>query len=140
LESIPEVFKEITVSKSRSQVYSGTVWESFTGYSRAVKKGNRIAVSGTTATHGDKIIGGGDAAAQTHFIIDKLEAAIRSLGGSLSDVIRTRIFVNDIADWEVVAKAHGARFKTIDPANTLVQGKLVGKGYKVEIEAEAEID
>ena len=140
LESIPEVFKEITVSKYRSQVYSGTVWESFAGYSRAVKKGNRIAVSGTTATHGDKIIGGGDAAAQTHFIIDKLEAAIRSLGGSLSDVIRTRIFVNEIADWEVVAKAHGARFKTIDPANTLVQGKLVGKGYKVEIEAEAEID
>ena len=140
LESIPEVFKEITVSKSRSQVYSGTVWESFAGYSRAVKKGNRIAVSGTTATHGDKIIGGGDAAAQTHFIIDKLEAAIRSLGGSLSDVIRTRIFVNDIADWEAVAKAHGDRFKTIDPANTLVQGKLVGKGYKVEIEAEAEID
>ena len=139
LESIPEVFKEITVSKSRSQVYSGTVWESFAGYSRAVKKGNRIAVSGTTATHGDKIIGGGDAAAQTHFIIDKLEAAIRSLGGSLSDVIRTRIFVNDIADWKAVAKAHGARFKTIDPASTLVQGKLVGKGYKVEIEAEAEI-
>ena len=140
LESIPEVFKEIKVSKSRSQVYSGTVWEPFAGYSRAVKKGNRIAVSGTTATHGDKIIGGEDAAAQTHFIIDKLEAAIRSLGGSLSDVIRTRIFVNDIADWEAVAKAHGARFKKIDPANTLVEGKLVGKGYKVEIEAEAEID
>ena len=97
-------------------------------------------VSGTTATHGDKIIGGEDAAAQTHFIIDKLEAAIGSLGGSLSDVIRTRIFVNDIADWEAVAKAHGTRFKKINPANTLVEGKLVGKGYKVEIEAEAYID
>ena len=109
-------------------------------YSRAVKKGNRIVVSGTTATHKNKVIGGDDAAAQTHFVIDKIEAAISSLGGSLKDVVRTRIFVNDIKDWELVAKAHGIRFKNIDPANTLVEAKLVGKGYKVEIEAEAILD
>ena len=128
------------ISETRAQVYSGTVWESFAGYCRAVKKGNRIVVSGTTATHGDKIIGGEDAAAQTHFVIDKIEAAIRSLGGSLTDVIRTRVFVDDIEDWEAVARAHGVRFKNIDPANTLVQAKLVGEGYKVEIEAEAVLD
>ena len=81
-----------------------------------------------------------DAAAQAHFVIDKIEAAIRSLGGSLKDVIRTRVFVNDIEDWEAVARAHGVRFKNIDPANTLVQAKLVGEGYKVEIEAEAVLD
>lgn len=140
LETIPEAFEAVQISETRAQVYSGTVWESFAGYSRAVKKGNRIVVSGTTATHGDKIIGGEDAAAQTHFVIDKIEAAIRSLGGSLTDVIRTRVFVDDIEDWEAVARAHGVRFKNIDPANTLVQAKLVGEGYKVEIEAEAVLD
>jgi aryl-alcohol dehydrogenase-like predicted oxidoreductase/enamine deaminase RidA (YjgF/YER057c/UK114 family) len=140
LETIPEAFEAVTISETRAQVYSGTIWESFAGYCRAVKKGNRIVVSGTTATHGEKIIGGGDAAAQVHFIIDKIEASIRSLGGSLKDVIRTRVFVNNIEDWEVVARAHGVRFKNIDPANTLVQAKLVGEGYKVEIEAEAVLD
>ena len=140
LETIPSVYPKVKQSQQREQVYSGTVWESFAGYSRAVKKGNRIVVSGTTATHKNKVIGGDDAAAQTHFVIDKIEAAISSLGGSLKDVVRTRIFVNDINDWELVAKAHGIRFKNIDPANTLVEAKLVGKGYKVEIEAEAILD
>ena len=97
-------------------------------------------VSGTTATHRNKVIGGSDAAAQTQFVIDKIEAAITSLGGSLNDVVRTRIFVNDIQDWEAVANAHGSRFKNIDPTNTLVQAELVGEGYKVEIEAEAILD
>jgi enamine deaminase RidA (YjgF/YER057c/UK114 family) len=128
------------ISDQRKQVYSDTVWEEFAGYSRAVRKGNRIFVSGTTATHGNLIVGGSDAAAQAHFVIDKIEAAIESLGGRLNDVVRTRIFVNDIKDWEPVARAHGYRFKTIDPANTLVQAKLVGEGYLVEIEAEAVLD
>ena len=140
LGTISRVFKKVNISQTLSKVYSGTLWESFAGYSRAIKKGNRIIVSGTTATHRERIIGGEDAAAQTHFIIDKLEAAINSLGGSLSDVVRTRIFINEIEDWETVAKAHGSRFKNINPANTLVQAKLVGEGYKVEIEAEAVLD
>lgn len=140
LESMPAVYKKVSKSDYREQVYSGTVWESFAGYSRAVKKGNRILVSGTTATHQNKVVGGNDASAQTHFVIDKIEAAITSLGGSLKDVVRTRIFVDDINDWQAVAKAHGSRFKNTDPANTLVQAKLVGEGYKVEIEAEAILD
>ena len=114
---------------------SGTPWESFAGYCRAVRKGDRIWVSGTTATHGDKVIGGSDPAAQTHFAIDKIAGAIQSLGGQLSDVVRTRIFVNRIDDWEAVARAHGIRFKDIQPANTLVQATLVGDAYLVEIEA-----
>ena len=76
-------------------------------------------------------------AAQTHFVIDKIEGAIESLGASLKDVVRTRIFVNDLKDWEPVARAHGERFRGINPANTLVEARLVGEGYLVEIEAEA---
>lgn len=139
LENFPSVYQKVSCGDGKEHVFSGTVWESFAGYSRAVKKGNRIVVSGTTATHESLLIGGDDAAAQTHFVIDKIEAALESLDGSLKDVIRTRVFVNDIQDWEQVARAHGARFKGIDPANTLVQAKLVGEGYKVEIEAEAEL-
>jgi enamine deaminase RidA (YjgF/YER057c/UK114 family) len=140
LETFPPVFEKQIKSETRTHVYSGTVWESFAGYARAVRKGKTIMVSGTTATHGNKLIGANDAAAQTHFIIDKIEAAIQALGGSLEDVIRTRIFVHSLDDWEVVAQAHGVRFKNIDPANTLVQAKLVGEGYKVEIEAEAHLN
>lgn len=119
---------------------SGTVWEELAGFSRAVRRGNRIFVSGTTATHGDRVIGGRDPAAQTHFAIDKLEAALQSLGARLEDVVRTRVFVRDTADWEQVARAHGQRFGAIRPANTLVQAALVGEEYLVEIEADAEID
>jgi uncharacterized protein YbjT (DUF2867 family) len=107
------------------------------GYCRAVRDGNRIHVSGTTATHGSMMIGGNDVAAQTHFIIDKIEGSIESLGGNLADVVRTRIFVNNIDDWEPAARAHGDRFNGINPANTLVEARLVGEGYRVEIEAEA---
>jgi enamine deaminase RidA (YjgF/YER057c/UK114 family) len=109
------------------------------GYCRAVRDGDRIVVSGTTATHGDKLIGGSDPGAQAHFVIDKIQAAIESLGGRLEDVIRTRVFVNDIDDWEPVARAHGARFGHIRPVNTLVEARLVGDAYLVEIEAEASI-
>ncbi|MEM9388116.1 MAG: aldo/keto reductase [Pseudomonadota bacterium] len=121
----------------RVRVFSGTPWEPLAGYCRAVREGAQISVSGTTATHGERLIGGGDPAAQTHFVIDKIEAAISALGGRLEDVVRTRVFVNDIADWEPVARAHGLRFGSICPANTLVEARLVGIGYKVEIEADA---
>ena len=137
LKGIPAVFEPVKGTGDRSQVYSGTVWEGFAGYSRAVRKGNVIYVSGTTATHGTRIIGGDDPAAQTHFVIDKIEAALESLGATLKDVVRTRVFVNQLDDWEAVARAHGERFRGIDPANTLVEARLVGDGYRVEIEAEA---
>jgi aryl-alcohol dehydrogenase-like predicted oxidoreductase/enamine deaminase RidA (YjgF/YER057c/UK114 family) len=127
------------VEAGRTLCLSGTPWEPLAGYSRAVRKGNRISVSGTTASHRDRAIGGLDAGAQAHFIIDKLEGALESLGGRLEDVVRTRIFVRHIADWEAVARAHGERFGHIQPANTLVEAALVSEEALVEIEAEAEV-
>jgi len=136
LDSMPQPYQPVTY-RGRQKVFSGTSWEDMAGYCRAVRSGDRISVSGTTATHGPRPIGGHDAAAQTHFVIDKIQGAIESLGGSLMDVTRTRVFVNNINDWEAVARAHGERFGSIQPANTLVESKLVGEGYLVEIEAEA---
>ncbi len=136
LQSFPKPFK--TVEKNNKQLaLSGTTWEALAGYSRAVRCDNRILISGTTATHGKRVIGGTDPAAQTHFIIDKLEASLISLGGKLEDVVRTRVFIKNMSDWEAVARAHGQRFEDILPANTLVQANLVGDAYLVEIEAEA---
>jgi aryl-alcohol dehydrogenase-like predicted oxidoreductase/enamine deaminase RidA (YjgF/YER057c/UK114 family) len=137
ISTLPKVYEPVKIDDERSQIFSGTVWEQFAGYCRAVKDGNRIHVSGTTATHGSEMIGGSDPTAQTHFVIDKIEAVLESFGGSLQDIVRTRIFVNNLGDWEAVARAHGDRFNGINPANTLVQARLVGDGYLVEIEAEA---
>jgi aryl-alcohol dehydrogenase-like predicted oxidoreductase/enamine deaminase RidA (YjgF/YER057c/UK114 family) len=136
LASFPPVYPA-EVRGSRQQVFSGTTWETMAGYCRAVRQGDTIKVSGTTATHGTRLIGGQSAAAQTHYVIDKLEGAITSLGGSLEDVVRTRIFIKNLDDWEAVARAHGERFGQIQPVNTLVQAGLVGTEYLVEIEAEA---
>ncbi|MFN9205384.1 MAG: aldo/keto reductase [Gemmatimonas sp.] len=121
----------------RTLALSGTVWEPMAGYSRAVRKGNQISVSGTTATHGSRVIGGTDAAAQAHFVIDKLTGALQSLGGRLEDVVRTRIFVSHVDHWEPVARAHGERFGHILPANPLVEARLIGDEYVVEIECDA---
>jgi enamine deaminase RidA (YjgF/YER057c/UK114 family) len=121
----------------RRSVGSGTHWEVLAGYARAVRVGDRILVSGTTASGPDGVIGPGDPAAQTGAILDKIEEAIERLGGRLQDVVRTRIYVSDIAHWEVVARVHGERLGAIRPANTLVEARLVGDGHLVEIEAEA---
>ena len=137
LDNFPAPYATIQGQDGRTQVLSGTVWEDLAGFSRAVKKGDRILVSGTTATHGDKAIGGNDPASQMHFIIDKIEGALRSLGHRLEDVVRTRIFIRNVSDWEPISRAHGARFKHIQPANTLVQANLIGDEYLVEMEAEA---
>jgi len=125
------------MSEGRQSVSSGTVWESMAGYSRAVRVGDRILVSGTTATGPDGLVGADDPAAQARYAIDKIEAAIRQLGGRLEDVVRTRVYVSDVAHWEPVARVHGERFGHIRPANTLVEARLVGPEYLVEIEAEA---
>jgi aryl-alcohol dehydrogenase-like predicted oxidoreductase/enamine deaminase RidA (YjgF/YER057c/UK114 family) len=137
VDTIPPPYPSYTGSDGRTKALSGTVWEDIAGFSRAVKKGNRILVSGTTATHGKNAIGGNDPAAQTHFVIDKIEGAIQSLGGTLNDVVRTRIFIRNINDWEAIARAHGERFKTIQPANTMVKAELIGDEYLIEMEAEA---
>jgi enamine deaminase RidA (YjgF/YER057c/UK114 family) len=142
LESMPAAYEIADrpagrTSEGRKLVLSGTSWETLAGYCRALRHGDRILVSGTTATHGDRVIGGDDPAAQLHFIIDKIEGALQCLGAELSDIVRTRLFVRDLDDWEAVARAHGERFGAIQPANTLVQAGLVGAAYRVEMEAEA---
>ena len=121
----------------RRSVSSGTVWEEKFGYSRAVRVGDRILVSGTTATGPGGPVAPGDPGGQASYALDKIEKAIRDLGGTLGDVVRTRIFIARMEDWEAVAKVHGDRFGKIRPANTLVRADLVGDAFLVEIEAEA---
>lgn len=125
------------MTTDRKSVNSGTVWEGLAGYARAVRIGDRILISGTTAAGPSGLVGGSDPAAQSRYVLDKIETAIKQLGGSLRDVVRTRIYVRNVADWEAVARVHGERFGDIRPANTLVEAKLVGDEYLVEIEAEA---
>ncbi len=137
LDRLPPPYPTSVDSDSRGRARSGTPWEDMAGFSRALRVGDRILVSGTTATHGSRVIGGDDPATQMHFVIDKIEGAIQSLGGRLQDVVRTRVFVQNEADWERVARVHGERFEAIRPANTLVGAHIVGERYLVEMEAEA---
>ncbi len=139
LDSFPPPFEVRPGPNGTTKCFSGTPWEPLAGYSRATRTGSRIHVSGTTATHGSRLVGGSDAAAQTHAVIDKIAGALQSLGGRLEDVVRTRIFVSNVAHWEAVSRAHGERFARIQPANTLVEARLIGDEYLVEIEAEAEL-
>jgi len=126
----------------RFRIDSGSRWEPLAGYSRAIRTGDRILVSGTTATHGrGRLIGKDDAAVQTTYILDKIAASIRALGGRLEDVVRTRIYLTNVGDWQAVSKVHGSYFGEIRPANTMLQvAALIGDGYLVEIEAEAIVD
>ena len=123
----------------RQNISSGTDYESIAGYSRAVRLGNVIQVSGTTATDGaNAIVGIADSAAQPDFIIRKIERALNEAGAQLTDVVRTRIYLAPGADWEAVARVHGRYFGEIRPANTLLYiHALVGEDYLVEMEAEA---
>jgi aryl-alcohol dehydrogenase-like predicted oxidoreductase/enamine deaminase RidA (YjgF/YER057c/UK114 family) len=143
LDALPKVYPRQPVPghTDRWRISSGSQWESLAGYARAVRTGNRILVSGTTATHGaGQVVARGDAGAQTTWILDKIAAALSSLGGRLEDVVRTRVYLQDVSDWAAVAREHGRVFGDIRPANTLLQvGALVGDGYRVEIEAEAEV-
>ncbi|MEM8812059.1 MAG: aldo/keto reductase [Pseudomonadota bacterium] len=137
LDSIPTVFP-IVERNGRIKALSGSAWEPIAGFSRAVRIGDRILVSGTTATHGsDRVVCRGDVRGQTTFVLDKIAGAIRSLGGTMEDVVRTRIYLENQKQWEPASRAHGRVFAEIGPANTLVEvGGLVGD-YEVEIEAEA---
>ena len=139
LDSMPAPYQTVARDGGRTLCLSGTTWERVAGFARAVRQGARVIVSGTTATIGNRVVGGSDPVAQTHFVIDKIEGALQSLGATLADVIGTRVYVRHLADWEPVAKAHGARFGAIQPANTLVVAELVGEAYLVEIEAEAQV-
>lgn len=126
---------------NRQTVNTGTIWEDLAGYSRAVRVGNHICVSGTTATDSSgALVGGTDPAQQMEFALKKVEAAIVSLGGQLTDTIRTRVYVHNMRDWEAVSRVHGRVFAKIRPANTLVQAGLIGEGYLVEVDADALVD
>ena len=141
LSSFTPIYKKQLVHghTDRWSVDSGSLWEPIAGYSRAVRDGAQVSVSGTTATHGSGgAVAPGDAGAQTTWILDKIAASLSALGARIEDVIRTRIYLRDVNEWEAVSREHGRVFGHIRPANTLVQaGALIGDDYRVEIEAEA---
>jgi aryl-alcohol dehydrogenase-like predicted oxidoreductase/enamine deaminase RidA (YjgF/YER057c/UK114 family) len=137
--SFPPPYPVVRESPTRARAESGTIWEAVAGFSRAVRVGDRILVSGTTATHGNRVVGGDDPGAQATFCLDKIQGAVESLGGRLEDIVRTRIFIRYADEWEPVSRAHGRRFGAVRPANTLVRADLIGDPYRVEMEAEAVI-
>lgn len=118
---------------------SGAKWEDVVGYSRAVKIGNVIEVTGTVAVdENNSLVGGNNAYEQSKFIIQKIEKVLQKAGASLNDVVRTRMFVTDISRWEEYGKAHGEFFKDIRPCTTMVEvSKLISSEYLIEIEATA---
>ena len=140
INSLPSVYNPVEFQPGRWRISSGSVWEDVCGFSRAIRKDNRILVSGTTATHGaDREICSGDVRGQTVFALDKIAAAVRAFGGTPEDIVRTRIYMRDASRWQEASRVHGRYFADTRPANTLIEiSNLVGN-YDLEIEAEAEL-
>lgn len=126
------------MKNKRLNICSGAVWEDLVGYSRAVRIGNVIEVSGTTAVDRDRLIGKGDLYAQTKFILQKIEKTLVEAGASMSDVTRTRMYVTDISRWEEAGKAHAEYFSDIRPASSMVEvNRLIDPDLLIEIEVTA---
>jgi len=126
----------------RQSYSSGTPWEPIVGYSRAIRIGNQIFVTGTTATDEmGEIVGVGDAYAQTVRVVLNIEKALRALGGGLQHIVRTRMFVTDITRWEEYGRAHGEFFREIRPCATMVEvRRLIDPRMLIEIEADAIVE
>ena len=140
LGSFPKVYsaQPIPGKPGRLRLDTGSKWEPLAGYSRAVRVGDRILVSGTTATHGaGELIAAGNASSQTVYILDKIRASIEALGGTMDDVVRTRVYLRDQNCWEEVSRVHGRVLGHVRPANTLLEVSALIGNYDVEIEAEA---
>jgi len=143
LQSMPPAFEATPVPgrPHRRRVSSDSVWEGICGYSRALRIGDRVLVSGTTATNGaGEVVCPGDPAGQTVFVLDKISASLKALGATLEDVVRSRIYLKDADHWEAVSRVHGRYLGDIRPANTMLEvSRLIGE-YLVEIEVEAVVD
>lgn len=129
------------MSQSRTNISSGSPWEATVGYSRAVKIGNIIEISGTVAVEDGQVVGLEDPYVQTKVILKKIESVLAEAGASMKDVVRTRIFVTDISQWEAVGRAHGEFFGDIRPCTTMVEvARLIAPEYMVEIETTAIVE
>lgn len=126
------------MTDERIKIASGSIWENIVGYSRAVRVGNIIEVAGTTAMDGDMLVGQGDVYSQTKYIFEKIEKVLYQAGGSLTDVVRTRMYVTDISNWQQVAKAHSEFFGQIKPVTSMIEvSRLINENLLIEIEVTA---
>lgn len=126
----------------KKQFSSGTQWEDFVGYSRAIRNGHRVEVSGTVSVdENGRVVGKNDAYEQTHYVLTKIKAALEQVGAKLEDVVRTRMYVTDINNWQAIGKAHGEFFRDIKPSSTMVEiSRLIGLDFLIEIEVSAIVD